>query len=190
MTWKPAPSMTKKQVEKELERQKVLFEEKCATGRFLDGSIKFADFIEKWLTDYAEKQLKATTVTGYKDLLKRVIPALGHIKIEKLHPHHLMNFYDNLRETDIPLVKSYRAKTQIKPIIKKKMLIKDFLTAAGISNTTLKVIDQGKNVAESSARAVSSALGIEFSELFVQANNKKVLSSNTILHYHNCYLQY
>ena len=29
MTWKPAPNMTEKQIKKELERQKVLFEEKC-----------------------------------------------------------------------------------------------------------------------------------------------------------------
>jgi len=34
MTWKPEPGMTAKQIEKELERQKILFEERCRTGRY------------------------------------------------------------------------------------------------------------------------------------------------------------
>jgi predicted signal transduction protein with EAL and GGDEF domain len=40
----PAPGMTQKQIDKELERQKVIFEERCRTGQLLDGSIRFADF--------------------------------------------------------------------------------------------------------------------------------------------------
>ena len=55
MTYKPEPGMTKKQIEKELERQAILFEEKCQSGLYLDSSIKFAAFSEKWFSDYAEK---------------------------------------------------------------------------------------------------------------------------------------
>ena len=87
-TWKPASGMTKKQIEKELERQTVLFEERCRTGQYLDGSIRFADFAEKWMNDYADKQLKAKTVAGYKELLKRINPAIGHIKLEQIQPQH------------------------------------------------------------------------------------------------------
>ena len=50
-TWKPTPGMTKKQIEKELDRQTVLFEERCRTGQYLDGSIRFADFVDKWMKD-------------------------------------------------------------------------------------------------------------------------------------------
>lgn len=32
MTWQPLPNMTEKQIQKELERQKVLFEEQCRNG--------------------------------------------------------------------------------------------------------------------------------------------------------------
>lgn len=34
MTWKPEPGMTKKQIEKELDRQRVLFEEKVNNGQY------------------------------------------------------------------------------------------------------------------------------------------------------------
>lgn len=56
MTWSPAPNMTAKQIEKELERQKVLFEERRQSGMFVDGKIKLSDFAELWYKNYAEKQ--------------------------------------------------------------------------------------------------------------------------------------
>lgn len=49
MTWKPSSGMTEKQIEKELQKQAVMFEEKCRSGQFLDGSIKFADFADYWI---------------------------------------------------------------------------------------------------------------------------------------------
>ena len=64
-TWKPEKNMTEKQKEKELQRVSVLFEEQCSCGLFLDASMKFAEFSQIWLKDYAEKQLKATTVSNY-----------------------------------------------------------------------------------------------------------------------------
>ena len=66
MTWKPEDGMTARQIKKELDRQAVLFEEKCRNGQVLDGNIKFAEFAEKWFTEYAEKQLRPTTVAGYR----------------------------------------------------------------------------------------------------------------------------
>ncbi|MBQ8301422.1 MAG: site-specific integrase, partial [Clostridia bacterium] len=53
MTWTPKPNMTRRQIEKELDRQAVLFEEKCQTGQFLDGNITLAEFSERWFNDYA-----------------------------------------------------------------------------------------------------------------------------------------
>ena len=62
MTWTPEPKMTARQIKKELERQAVLFEEKCRNSQVLGGNIKFADFAEKWFAEYEEKHLKPRTV--------------------------------------------------------------------------------------------------------------------------------
>ena len=51
-TWKPAPGMTPKQIEKELQRQAVLFQEKCS-GQGWGGSIKFETFCKQWFEEYA-----------------------------------------------------------------------------------------------------------------------------------------
>lgn len=47
MTWRPDPKMTPKQIEKELNRQAVMFEEACANGH-TTAAIKFQDFAEQW----------------------------------------------------------------------------------------------------------------------------------------------
>ena len=54
MTWVPEPGMTERQIKKELERQAVLFEEKIINGAAADANIRFADFAEKYMKEYAE----------------------------------------------------------------------------------------------------------------------------------------
>ncbi len=73
MTWKPEKSMTLKQMEKEVQKQAVLFEEKCKQGLCLSNNIRFADFAEKWFTDYAEKQLKAKTIQHYHRFISSIL---------------------------------------------------------------------------------------------------------------------
>ena len=46
MTWKPNKNMTAKQIEKELNRQATLFEEKCKHGLVSDGKQTFAEYAE------------------------------------------------------------------------------------------------------------------------------------------------
>jgi integrase len=91
-----------KQLE-EAQKQFALFENEVKKGLYLDsGKITFEDFIEKWLKDYANHELAPKTLYRYNELLNsRIIPALGHIKLNKLQPTHLTEFYNNLREDGI-----------------------------------------------------------------------------------------
>ena len=100
MSWKPTPGMTKKQTEKELERQKVLFEEKCQSGLVTDGSIRFADYATQWM-GINENNLAPKTIARYYSLLERINAAIGHIKLSELRAHHLQEFYKNLGENGI-----------------------------------------------------------------------------------------
>lgn len=84
MTWKPDKGMTERQIKKELERQAVLFEERCNGGGVVSGAIKFQTFAEEWFDKYAEKQLKESAVTYYRNLSKRVYIALGAKRINKI----------------------------------------------------------------------------------------------------------
>lgn len=185
-TWKPAPGMSEKQIEKELERQKVLFEEKCRSGRLLDSSIKFADFAEYWLSEYAEKQLRPSTVAGYKLMLQRIIPAIGHIRLEKLQPNHLMELYSNLQEGGIRADITLTPKVNFREYLKShKMTQAELSKKAGVSSWVVTSVVGGKNVANSSANKIASAFGTPVDNLFSPAGgDEKPLSAMTVLHHH------
>ena len=100
-TWTPPAGMTPRQIAKELERQKVLFEERVNSGTTKDGNIRFEDFAAIWMKDFAQKQLKVKTYTGYEKSLVRINQAIGHIKLKDLRTGHLNEFYRNLEETGI-----------------------------------------------------------------------------------------
>lgn len=62
----------------------------------------FEQFITKWLSTHAEKHLEPKTLYRYKEMLdSRIIPYLGDIKLEKIQPSHLLEFYDILSQDGI-----------------------------------------------------------------------------------------
>lgn len=185
MTWKPAPAMTKKQIEKEVNRQALLFEEKVKNGVYLDGSIKFSEFVEKWFNDYAEKQLRATTLERYKSMLPRTNAAIGHLHLEKIQPHHLIAFYNNLAEEGIRKDTKYTSAVDLKETIRAKgFTFASLAEAAHIGERTVSTAAKGNNVSEKTAAAISEALCIPLKELFTSAEENKTLSSATVHHYH------
>lgn len=102
MTWKPAPGMTKKQIEKELERQKVLFEEKVQSGQYSDGTIKFEAFAREWFTQVEkEGNHKHGTIKRFHQLEERTYEAIGHLQIGKINTRQIQSFINNLAEDGI-----------------------------------------------------------------------------------------
>lgn len=185
MTWKPQPDMTDAQAEKEAQRQAVLFEEKCRTGQVLQGNVRFADFAEIWLRDYAAKQVRPTTFDRYKSMLPRINAAIGHIRLDRLQPHHLMQFYSNLEEAGIREDGKQRFKGDLREVLRARSITKTaFAEQAGVSLAVLASITQGKNVSAESAKRVSDALGQLVGALFEPMGNDKGLSAKTILHHH------
>ncbi|MDF3004812.1 MAG: integrase family protein [Oscillospiraceae bacterium] len=98
-TWTPEPGMTSKQIEKELNRQAVLFDEECRTGGVsTDGSIKFEAFAKQWFKEYAEPRLKTRTLDRYHQMEERVYTAIGHLRIDKITTRSIQLFVANLSE--------------------------------------------------------------------------------------------
>lgn len=181
------PGLTPKQIEKELLRQATLFEEEVKRGTYLDGGkITFKEFCEKWITDYAEKELEPKTVFRYKEMLEsRIIPTMGHLKLNKIQPTHLIEFYSNLTEAGIRLDTKYIALPALKELIKEKRLnVKKLAAAAGICEDTLSKALNGKSVTTKTAESISKALSIKLSTVFEQNGDPKSLSSRTVLHHH------
>lgn len=184
-TWKPEKGMTKRQTEKELERQAVLFSELVKSGRYVDGSVNFAEFSRKWIDEYATEHLRPSTYRHYVDCLTRINQAIGHIHLDCLQPQHLLAFYSNLNEKGIRSDIKYRAKVELKPILKAQNLTQEsFAELAGVSIGTVKQAVHGKNIAQKSAQVISGALKQPIKALFEPIGEDKTLASSTIQYYH------
>ncbi len=96
MTWRPTEGMRPSSVDKELNRQATLFEEKVKQGLTgFAGATKFEEYATAWVEN---EPMAFKTRERYRDLLKRINAAIGHIKLEKLQAHHVEEFYKNLAE--------------------------------------------------------------------------------------------
>ncbi|MEG1497686.1 MAG: tyrosine-type recombinase/integrase [Clostridiales bacterium] len=184
-TWTPTEGMTERQIAKELERQKVLFEEQVSNGECISGKITFSEFAEQWFKDYAEKQLKPKTIFRYQSFLERVNSAIGNIRLDRLQPHHLMAFYNTLSAPGARQDTTYKAKPEITAILKEKGLTRDILhNDTGLGKGTITNVKKGVNVAHSTAAAIAKALDMKIKDLFIPNDKESSLDPQTVLHYH------
>lgn len=183
MTWKIPAGMSEKKAEKEAQHEAALFEERVRTGQTAEKKIKFADFADKWFSDYAEVQLRPKTVARYKGLMERINPAIGHIYLDRLRPTHLTAFYKDL--TQIRKVSSYTVIVDLKAFLKAQKVTQTQLASdANICTGTIKSIMSGNPATEETAQKIADALHIDFDKLFQPSGDPQPLSGQTILHYH------
>ena len=185
MTWTPPAGLTEKQIEKELNRQAVLFENKVSQEATVDGSIKLADFYELWIANYAERNLKPRTVANYRYLSERTLQALGHIKLSKLMPRHILDFYNQLDNVGL------RNDGKCAPVPGLRQLVKEngikqseIISRSGLSHSTVEGVLGGRNCARATAEKIAAACDLPFDELFELAGQDSALSGKTKLHYH------
>ena len=146
------PDLTERQRQEEINRQKVLFEEKCRRESYIDDSMTLNSFIEQWRQDYEQSHLKNTTQKHYDDLLERIKPALGHLKLSEITPLHINAFYKNLAEGGIRIDYKYKCRIDFRKFLKDNDISRNkLIDAAGISMTTLESIVAGKNVSKETA---------------------------------------
>ena len=98
MTWKPTPGMSERQIEKELNRQMVLFDEECHGSGLCDGHIKLETFAEQWFREYVVTALGKRTRASYRQMLPRVYDALGHLYLDKITTREIQKFVNSLSE--------------------------------------------------------------------------------------------
>lgn len=183
MTWRPDSGMSAKAIEKELNRQATLFEEKVKSGLVsLDGSTRFEDYAARWLETAS---LAPTTRARYVDLLKRINAAIGNIRLEKLQPHHLEEFYKNLAESGIKDKGRFATSDKLAALLKERKLSKGAVAKiAGMASSTVGAACRGDRVSVGKARDIAAAMGMEVSRLFTVCENTTGLSDKTIHHHH------
>lgn len=94
-TWKPSAGMSERQIQKEVQKQALQFEDECLNG-LAPEAVKFEDLAEKWLSEHAELNLRKNSIAKGKQMTKRVYPAIGHLRMDKITPLRIQEFVDDL----------------------------------------------------------------------------------------------
>lgn len=95
MTWTPTPGMSERQIEKELNRHAVIFEEECRSMS-VGGRVRFEIFAEDWFSEYAKPNLRNTTYNFLYHQRLRVYRAIGGTSMEKITVRQLQEFINSL----------------------------------------------------------------------------------------------
>ncbi len=181
ITWVPEQNMTQKQISKELERQKVMLEEKCKTGSMLDENIKFLSFIDVWEKDYASVHLAPKTHERYQSLLKRIIPHLGHMRIGKIQPQHILSLYNKL-SNDVYTVRKCTATDEFITHLK-NFTVSELARITNIAPSTIRDIKNKKVTSEALLNKASIALMYDADSCSYTEIEKR-LAERTVLHHH------
>lgn len=182
-TWTPEHGMTARQMEKAVQKMAFEFEKEIELGFQADNRQTFAQYAA-YVIDLKERTgAKRRTVDRYRELLQRINPAIGHIKLADLRPQHLNAFYKNLGE---PRISNHgdkaQAKTNLYSEMKKKGLSRAKVAQlAGLSSSTVTTACQGKKIALATARAIAGALEKPVEKLFSIELGGGQLSPKTIL---------
>lgn len=184
MSWTPPEGMTEKQIEKELQRVAIKFEEQVQNGTILDMNTRFRDFAERWFRDYAEKQLKTRTIARYTDQMSRINTFFGNMKMNDIRPCHLNEFYNKLSEKGTRKDSKYKpSEKAAKLIAKSKFNMEQLAKDMGVGLSVIRSCKKGKNVKFSSAEKFASYFGENVKDLFEKIESK-ALSEKTIRNYH------
>lgn len=89
--------MTPKKWEKEIQIIAADFEKEVSSIKYIESDILFKDFVKRWIEEYAEKNLEATTLDFYKrELDNKILKNLGKVKLNQLTPIHILSYLNTL----------------------------------------------------------------------------------------------
>ena len=182
----PAPGMTEKQAERELNKTAVMFEDQCRLGYAPDNKQTFAQYAEYVLSRKEEAGTKHRTLARYRELLERINAGIGHIKLADLRPQHLTELYSQLRQSGIRKNSSRATATaDLSELIAAKELTKKRLSElSGVSLTTLSAACNYKAISGEKAEAICKALKISVNKAFKVEQDSRPLSEKTIQEHH------
>ncbi len=185
-TYKPAPNMTAKQIEKELRRQEVQFEEQCRLGIAGDGKQTFEKYAEYVIALKERSGVKHSVITRYRELIKRINAGIGHIRLADVRPQHLNVLYEQLSQKGIrENNKKAECKVDLKQVLKESGFTKDGVAkSAGVSVQTMTSCYKKLPILFQNAEKIAAALNMPLKSLFIITVDDTPLSTKTVQEHH------
>ena len=186
LTWTPEAGMTAKQAEKEVKRVAVEFERQCEQGYIADDKQTFAEYAA-YVLNLKDRVNKRRTMELERDLLKRILPVIGHMKLRDIRPKHLNDLYTELCKEGARIGgHKALAKPGLKEVLKRDgTTLSAVAEKSGLGLRTISCMCNEQRVTLNSAQKLSVTLGRKLEDLFTVEKNTKPLNSKTVLQYHH-----
>ena len=115
----------------EARKELALFISEIETGQALSAKkMRFRDFADFWINNYAIPNLSPKTYERYKSMLKsRILPYLGNMYLDKIQPMQLMYLYQELSEATY-IRKNIKHKLSSKTVLEHHRLLHSMLQQA------------------------------------------------------------
>lgn len=171
---------------REAEKELALFVAEVENGELIDNKkITFKSFADKWITEYAEKELAPKTVVRYKQLLERINFAIGHKKLIDIRPIDLIEFYNDIKENGNRIDLTYIAKPELKEILlSKNFTVEKLIESTGVDVRTISRALNSKSIRYTTAQAICKAIDMDAKEIFTLNGKLTPLSPQTVKHHH------
>jgi integrase len=186
-TWTPDRPMTARQMEREVKRVALDFEREIELGYQADNRQTF-DQYAKYVIELQERNgVSRSSIEHYEYFLRRISPAIGHMKLREIRPQHLNAFYWQLgqpgvRDRDNMMM---APKVNFQKLAEEKGLSQNaFSKECGISRRMVQRIFNGDYVGIEYARRVAHFWGKNLSEMFKSDRKSEPLSPETIRLHH------
>ena len=184
-TFSVQPGWSDKTARKKAEAYAVVFEKECREGIRSDTKLKFEEYCNYVIGLKEKTGAKRKTIESYRNLTKRIYPALGYLKLSDIRVDHLNSFYTELLDTPVKGTKRAVANCDLRAILKEKKLSAAKLAGEiGLAKSTVENAVKGVSVSAETAEKVSKALGLPFGDTFKVMEQTSTLSAKTVLEYH------
>ena len=186
-TWKPDHPMTARQTEKEVQRVAFEFEREIELGYQADNRQTFEQYANYFIEMQEQNGCAANTLEMYHLLMKRLVPAIGHMKLRDIRPQHISNLNRELAKAGVRReLPRAQAKVDIRTMMYEKFRnYQEFSDASNVSKSVLCDCCQGRTVSFDTAEKIAAALGKDVHKLFETIQPTAPLAGNTLSKYHS-----
>ena len=182
MTWHPEAGMSEAKAQKEAQRQAIMFEDSIKFGTTDNTHIKFQQYSEIWLKDYAEVELAPKTVCDYKHLMPAINAEIGYLYLDKITPTHLIRLRDKLSQTQKET--RYTVRGNLKQMLKACGL-RTYVAlqkASGLCEEIIHRAAVGEQLTEATATKIADAMQMSLEDVF-DIHEGETRMNTTVQHY-------
>ena len=186
IVFKSEPGMSKREAKKAAEHYAHEYEQRLENGYILNNKQTFAEYAQYVLELKLENGLRIRTYERYQELLRRILPHIGHLKLTDIRAYHLNLLYSALRQPNLrDKDSSATAKIDLAALLKANHLSRaEVSRRSGVSPVTVGTAVQGKTISASNAKLIAQALDMEPEDIFTITKDERKLANKTVLEYH------